>query len=213
MEANDTGLWESVSATFSFLSQIANTAPDEASVRELLDAVRSADEGEDASGFVAMRRYADECAGRDLSDVARELGVDWTTLFRGMNRQSGPKPPYAGVWLSHDGVGVEEMCAVNACYVEAGLGAGSGTTNRHDYFGVELEFVGRLALRIAEGDADAASLLASFLDCFVLPWFGLFVKDACAKGTTAFWKGYLALVEASLQDVRGLLAEQGQSCA
>lgn len=205
MEASEKDLWEGISATFAFLAQVANNAPNEASVRELLEAVRAADENEVADGYRTMKQYAHACADRELAEVTRELGVDWTTVFRGMNRQGGPKPPYAGAWLSSDGVGVEEMCAVNACYVEAGLGAGTTAANRHDYFGIELEFVGRLAQRIAGGDAAAADQLASFLDRYLLSWFGSFADDVEAKGTTSFWKGYSDLVEASLRDVRALL--------
>ena len=56
------------------------------------------------------------------------------------------------MWLAADGVGVEVMCQVNDCYSKAGLGAGEVTTNRHDYFGVELEFVSWFARRIAAGE-------------------------------------------------------------
>lgn len=205
MEADEKTSWECVATTFAFLAQVANSAPDEASAGELLDAVRAADGIVGSSGYGAMKRYADDCANAPLADVARELGVDWTMLFRGMSRQSGPKPPYAGAWLSFDGVGVEEMCAVNACYVEAGFGSGATAANRHDYFGVELEFVGRLAQRIAKGDVQAPAQLASFIDRHLLSWFDLFVEDARAKGTTAFWAGYLDLVSASLHEVRALV--------
>lgn len=208
MKASEKYLWEGVSATFAFLAQVANNAPDEASVRELLEAVRAADENEGAYGYRTMKRYAHACVGRELAEVTRELGVDWTAIFRGMNRKSSLKPPYAGVWLSSDGVGVEEMCAVNACYTEAGLGAGATVANRHDYFGIELEFVGRLAQRIADGDAAAADQLALFLDRHLLSWFGSFANDVETKDAISFWKGYLDLIEASLQDVRALLSER-----
>ena len=199
-------LWEGVSTTFAFLAQTANTTPDEASITELLAAVRAVPDDGGTSGCEAMRQYADECANVPMSQVARELAVDWTLLFRGMNRQTGPKLPYAGAWLSSDGVGIAEMCAVNKHYVMAGFGTSGKVGNRHDYFGIELEFVGRMARRIAEGDERAADALASFLDSSVLLWFGAFVAQAAQKGKTAFWRGYLELVETSLADVRELLA-------
>lgn len=198
-------MWEGAAETFAFLAQVANSAPSEESVSELMSAVRAVDDVDESGGYGAMRAYADECVGVSMGQVAQELAVDWTLLFRGMNRQSGPRPPYAGVWLSDDGVGIEEMCAVNAYYAKAGLGAGGASGNRHDYFGVELEFVSRMARRIAEGDERAPQLLASFLDECLLSWFDSFKSEAAEKGKTTFWKGYLDLVGASLVDARGFL--------
>lgn len=198
-------LWGQIAATYAFLSQVANTAPSKESVADLMDAVHVASSDKDARGVGGMKRYVDERADVPLEQVVQELAVDWTLLFRGINRQTGPKPPYAGVWLSGDGVGVAEMCSVNRHYVEAGLGAGGTAGNRLDYFGIELEFVARMARRITEGDAQAPSLLAAFLDTSLLPWFGSFVQEAKEKGSTMFWKGYLELAEDSLDELRALL--------
>lgn len=197
--------WEEVASTFAFFAQVANVAPSEESTAMLLEAVRSfaAEEGMDDAD--AMRHYAQACAERPIEDVVRELAVDWTLLLRGMNQQVRPRPPYAGVWLAEDGIGIETMCAVNASYVEAGLGAGESSTNRHDYFGVQLEFVGLLAERIAEGDREAPLQLASFLDRYLLSWFDSFVAVAREKGKTAFWTGYLGMVASAMKSVRAAL--------
>ena len=205
-QQGEKALWRDVADTFAFLAQIVNTAPTEASVAELMDAVLVADVDDAAGGYGAMKRYAEDRAEEPITDVARELGVDWTLLFRGMSSQDGLKPPYAGAWLSSDGVGIEEMCAVNACYAQAGLGAGETTANRHDYLGVELEFAGRLAQRIAEGDPGASELLTSFVDRYLLSWFDSYAADAARLGRTSFWGGYLDLVGASLREVRALLS-------
>lgn len=210
-------MWGDVAETFAFLSHLANNVPTESSVPELMDAVRAAARGASCTdgeadvevaqpeGMTMMAAYACEHEGDRLEDLVRELAVDWTLVFRGMSPQNGPTPPYAGVWLGNDGVGVKEMFEVNRQYTAVGLGAGSMAHNRFDYLGIELEFVSHMARRVAEGDAEARSRIANFIDAYLLSWIDRFVAQVDEKAKTDFWKGYLRLVSSSLKETRELL--------
>lgn len=197
--------WNEASDMLAMLAQIVNVAPDKTWVPSLAKTVSALDEA--APGCARMKAYLAEHAEDPLDDLIQGLAVDWTLAFRGMNPAHGPRPPYAGAWLANDGTGVELMLAINSLYVEEGLGISGNHLNRLDYIGVELEFLAHLVGRFAkEGTDELAERIVDFENRFILSWLPRFqeqVEDRCA---IEFWKGYLELVVAVLEDIREELA-------
>ncbi len=198
--------WGEVSETLAMLAQIINQVPDSSWVPSLVETVGLLDE--DAPGCARMKKYLDEHAGDSLEELVEDLAVDWTLAFRGMNPAHGPRPPYAGAWLSNDGTGVELMLAINSHYVEEGLGASGNHFNRYDYLGVELEFMAYLIKRYAdEGTEELACRIVDFENRFILSWLSRFQEQVEDRCRIEFWKGYLELVDAVLNDIRSALSK------
>lgn len=197
--------WSEISSTLSMLAQIVNVVPDETWVPSLVETIAAL--GDEAPGCTRMKAYLTEHSGDSLDDLVRDLAVNWTLVFRGMNPAHGPRPPYAGAWLSDDGTGVKLMLSVNSLYVEEGLGVSGSHLNRLDYIGVELEFMAHLVGRFAkEGTDELASRIVDFEDRFILSWLPRFRAQVEERCNIEFWKGYLELVVAVLEDVRKALS-------
>lgn len=193
--------WSEVADMLAMLAQIVNVAPDRTWVPSLIDTVNVL--SNDAPGCARMKAFLADRAGDSLDSLVQSLAVDWTLAFRGMNPARGPRPPYAGAWLADDGTGVELMLAINSLYVEEGLGISGNHLNRLDYIGVELEFMACLVERFAEEKSDEyAKRIVDFENRFVLSWFHQFQEQVEERCATEFWKGYLELVVAVLEDVR-----------
>lgn len=197
--------WGHIADTFAMLAEIVNSVPDATWVPSLVNVVNALDA--DAPGCGRMKGYLAEHSRDNLDDLVRDLAVDWTLAFRGMNPANGPRPPYAGAWLSDDGTGVELMMSINSCYVAEGLGSSGNHLNRFDYIGVELEFMAHLLHRFEEeGSDDLAARIVDFEDRYILSWFSQFQDQVEKRCRIEFWKGYLELLSAVLHDTReGLL--------
>lgn len=190
-----------LSQTLGMLAQMVNTVPDSDWVPSLATAVRALDP--EAPGCARMQAFLDEHASDSTDELVRHLAVDWTLAFRGMNPAHGPRPPYAGAWLSDDGTGVDLMLAINTCYVEEGLGATGSHLNRFDYLGVELEFLAYLVEKAGSEQSDGTEIsrAADFKRRYIDSWFSQYCEQVEQRCKTEFWKGYLELVAAVLADL------------
>ncbi|MEG2747593.1 MAG: molecular chaperone TorD family protein [Gordonibacter sp.] len=199
--------WGEASDMLAMLAQIVNVVPDKTWVPSLAKTVGALDS--EAPGCERMKAYLAKHTKDSIDDLVQDLAVDWTLAFRGMNPAHGPRPPYAGAWLADDGTGVELMLAINSLYVEEGLGVSGDHLNRLDYIGVELEFMAHLVKRFAEeGTDELAKRIVDFEDRFILSWFFRFQKQVEERCAIEFWKGYLELLAAALEDIReGLSAK------
>lgn len=188
--------------TLSMLAEMVNVVPDATWVPSLCETVGRLDPS--APGCSRMRGFLDEHEDCSLDELVRLLAVDWTLAFRGVNPASGPRPPYAGAWLSDDGTGVDLMLAVNTVYVEEGLGSGGGHLNRFDYLGVEIEFLAYLAEKLDDPQCESelvAAKIVDFEERFILSWLARYRSQVEEKCQTEFWKGFLELLEAVLRDL------------
>ena len=205
--------FEEASALVAALARIIGEAPTGQQV--LAFAASVGDMGDEVPGCKRMKDHFAAAQDCPEEQMVQDLAVDWTLAFRGVNPGAGPRPPYAGAWLAADAVGVDVMMAINTRYVEKGLGAGGGKLNRMDYLGVELEFVAYLLEQCATADAPEqrgalAAEAAAFIDEYVLSWLPRYRADVEAKCQTEFWKGYLELLEAVLQDVTAECTQLGR---
>ncbi|MDR1712657.1 MAG: molecular chaperone TorD family protein [Coriobacteriales bacterium] len=232
---SDAAAWQDMATAMLSLAELLNNVPSEERALLLAQSMSIEDpSGSAAPGYAAMRRFFLETSDLTASELTEQLAVDWTGAFRGVDRQRGPKPPYAGAWLAADGLGVQVMQEINQAYAEAGLGSTGEGLNRLDYLGVELEFIGHLAQRIASttcaadtsatsttcaaatcataacastaaANAAARQALAGFLDKYVLSWVGDYVAAARGCARTDFLRGFLDLLEALLREMREAL--------
>src|SRR5512141_1208219 len=105
-------------------------------------------DGDLASGTTLMRDYLNETRAVETPELAQELGVDRTRLYRGLSPTYGPPPPYEMVW-SKTKPDVSLLVELAGTYREMGLSPSPEMVERMDYLGVELDFMRELALREA----------------------------------------------------------------
>lgn len=188
---------------YGFLAAILNNSPDETSVKNLrtyfLD--NSNELPEEMALFWSERTNVSD------AEIARELAIEWTHLFRGLSPQLGPPPPYTGVYISKDSTGIEIISAVKTAYRAEGLINSGSYQDRADYLGFELEFMAHLANLATEAydnnepeKADEYSKkLNGFAEKFISPWIDEFIDNALAYTKTSFFKGYLKLLSEAAQ--------------
>jgi TorA maturation chaperone TorD len=201
MSAKTVAEWQDITKVLGSLAGFLNQAPSEPQVLALALAISIDDPaGGAAPSYASMRQYFLETAELPPQQVTQQVTVDWTYAFRGVDKQRGPKPPFAGAWLAPDGLGLAVMQEVGSAYAAWGLRPAGESCNRPDYLGTQAEFCGFLAGRVVKGDANGAPALASFLDSYVLPWLPDYAQAAQAYAKTAFLRGFLDLLQATLRE-------------
>jgi TorA maturation chaperone TorD len=184
---------------FTFLASVLNKSPDETVVKNLR--AYFADNGDGSLG--GMEEFLKERVGVNDADIATELAVEWTHLFRGLSPHFGPPPPYTGVYISKNATGIETILAVKQAYKSENLIPDMEIKqDRADYLGFELEFMAHLARRMAAAEESSDSEKAreygkkmdEFAKSFVTPWINEFAEKAMEYAKTSFFQGYLKLV-------------------
>ncbi len=153
----------------------------------------------------------------DLRDLGHALDLDTTAAQRALRElANGPLavgswlveysrlflvPPVAatlntGIYLEGGLAGVSAQM-IAQCYATAGFAQKEGFRDLPDHVTIQLEFVGALLGRYADGDADAMAMAREFTDGFVNHWTGP-LHAACAKASTSH---PAAIVYAALADV------------
>ncbi len=190
---------------YGLLGAILNNSPDETTVKNLRACFL--DNSNDLPEEMAL--FWSERANVSDAEIARELAIEWTRLFRGLSIQLGPPPPYTGVYISEDGTGIEIISAVKKAYRTEGLINNGKYQDRADYLGFELEFMAHLAKLAADAydnnepeKADEyRKKLNNFTEKFVSPWIDEFIDKALAYAQTSFFKGYLKLLGEAAQPI------------
>jgi TorA maturation chaperone TorD len=165
------------------------------------------------TGASLMRGFLDKSRNDDPLQLAENLGVDRTRLYRGVSPTYGPPPPYEMVW-STTWQEISLLQTLAGIYREMGMTPAPEAHERLDYIGVELDFMRELALREAtawESDppAAAAKLLESqqaFMTEHLAGWPAAFVEKALEWVKTDFYKGHLLML-------RGFIASEQQELA
>lgn len=164
------------------------------------------------TGIRDLSSFLTKLAENSDKDVELQLAVDWTLLFRGVGKGYGPPPPYEGVYLSQDKIGVETIQIVNRIYHEYGIGLAGDIQNRPDYLGFEFDFLRYLYEAEAEswqaGDQkDAVNFhmgAMKFFDEHIEPWVPKFIKEALPHAKTEFYRGFLSIVQGTVVDHKQL---------
>ena len=203
--------WTEYEKAFGFLAGILNNPPCTAMVSQLREGFSRPPESLPAEnvheGDARMISYFQQHAGTPLENVAEELAVDWTRLFRGLSRQAGPQPPYEGVYCEKNGIGIATLLEVKQQYQKYGLSIPEGKNNREDYLGYELDFVRHLAAKAAaaqkaqkrEEEEDYRTALSEFLNSH-LNWTNDFCGRAADYTRTDFYSGFLILLQDTVSE-------------
>lgn len=139
--------------------------------------------------------------GVDLTEEQRQLAVDRTRLFRGIDA-SGPLPPYASYYGDSETASDESRArSVSACYRAAGVRF-DGAVERDDYLGTEFAFLAHRATAelqaLDQGDAVAAAAaneqISSFASRHLLPLVDRFCAAALPHARTPYFKAALDLL-------------------
>lgn len=130
----------------------------------------------------------------DAEDLQKELAVDRTRLFRGVDPE-GLLPPYGSFWCDDSDL----LIRLPAEYQRAGMAASAHNHERADYLGVCFAFLALLAQRESQtGDAQERQQLAQsrsdFLVTHVSPWIGRYCEAALDYAETGFFRGLLMLM-------------------
>jgi TorA maturation chaperone TorD len=216
-------LAQSRSKLYGFLSALYVKIPNEEfaanllsdKFQSLLQSISQSVSGEMKKGLKTIEGFVNETRGRPRTELAQELGVDWTRLFRGLKRGYGPPPPYESVYIeSSEQDARQTIGEVMKTYREAGVSVDEKAGQRSDYIGIELDFMRHLAEKEMEmwTRADYQEAMAylgkedDFLVKHIVRWIPKFCDKVLAeaqtdfyKGVALFTKGFLKLEEESIK--------------
>jgi TorA maturation chaperone TorD len=88
-----------------------------------------------------------------------------------------------GIYLEGGLAGVSAQMMAN-CYTTAGLAQKENFRDLPDHVAIQLEFVGALLGRYADGDADALAMACEFTEGFVVHWIEP-LRGACLKASAS----------------------------
>lgn len=206
---------------FNFLAALYNQRPDEDFVKNLKGF--SADQfrhvfGEEGvsepvtEGLRAVSRYIASIQDRPVQDIEEELAVDWTRLFRGVQPDYGPTPPYESVYLASGKEDQHQMTLIlselMSIYRQERVVLDQVNANRPDYLGLEFGFLGFLSEKETrarlQGDDQAADEYARKAEKFLRDhpgrWAAEFCKEAERYAETDFYRGVIEIT-------RGVVSE------
>jgi TorA maturation chaperone TorD len=224
-------LAQSRSKLYGFLSALYVKLPNEEfaanllcdKFQSLLQLISQSDQvsGEMKEGLKTIEGFVNETRDRPRTELAQELGVDWTRLFRGLKRGYGPPPPYESVYIeSSEQDARQTIGEVMKTYREAGVSVDEKAGQRSDYIGIELDFMRHLAEKEMEmwERADYQEAIAylgqedDFLDKHIVPWIPKFCDKVFTEAQTDFYrgvalftKGFLKLEEESIKGYMRLI--------
>ncbi|AFM00248.1 putative component of anaerobic dehydrogenase [Desulfitobacterium dehalogenans ATCC 51507] len=209
--------WQTISNAFAFLASILNNQPDQEMIKRLRTVFNEEESPFQRQGgsYQLIAGYLNDSDQKSIAELVQELSVEWTRLFRGISPVYCPQPPYAGVYNSVDGVGVDAIMAITQLYSSHGLGIRQDNHNRMDYLGTLLDFISILAKRAAQetelGNFTVEEAIKTdildFLQKYILPWVDKFIDNAQEYAQTDLFRGYLILLSESLKELKILIED------
>jgi len=165
-------------------------------------------------GLKTLELFINSIKDLPETEVAENLAVDFTRLFRGIKRDYGPPPPYESVYRGEGRVMGEWTQEVLKKYRDAEIGMDiSGELP--DYIGIELKFIALLCYKEAEAWRDSAITRASkflkqeqrFMDEHLQEWIPEFCNLIGEESRSSFYKGVALLTKEFLKVDRGQIGE------
>lgn len=152
-------------------------------------------------GLVELAKFIDATAEQTEEEIERTLAKDWTRLFRGLRPGYGPVPPYEGLYLDKNNIGLDILKEINRWYLDSNMVVNPAYANRPDYLGLELDFLRHLAYREAqaweqENKKEALEYFnkrCAFFAEHLMLWIGQFCEQALQHAKTSFYLGVLRL--------------------
>jgi len=159
-----------------------------------------------AEGASLMQAYLER--SRALSDVeiAEELGVDRTRLYRGVSPEHGPIPPFEALWMGESEKSglLQEMAGI---YARSGFIRKSDVQDRLDYIGIQLNYLeclttNEISARESEERERIKLILEQerdFLCNHLGQWVPKFVLSALDHAQTDFYRGHLYMLKGFIE--------------
>lgn len=153
-----------------------------------------------------IRNYALSGFPHSSEEKLLNLKRDWTKLFRAVSPDYGPKAPYEEVYLAVKNPGlIKELAAL---YLDADYTRYAELNNRHDYIGIQLDFVAFLSFQRANALKEnnlknynkLTDLSHDFTVNHIASWFPKFCNEAFKHVRTDFYRGVLGLTYLALFD-------------
>lgn len=203
---------------FGLLAAFLNHRPDidflnrlrAAGIHQFIELLTEADStSKIQSGLQKLGAYLEDTLEKDESKLTDELGVDWTRLFRGLRPGYGPKPPYAYLYQKTRQSELEYLRKISSLYAQYSAEIEPAQSNRPDYLGLQLAFLSFLnqqaSLAYQQENQAQANQLENAADLFfkqeLAPWAISFCEEAKLHAQTAFYQGYLEILQGQIQEM------------
>jgi TorA maturation chaperone TorD len=138
-------------------------------------------------------------------DLASELQVEWTKLFRGVTKGYSPPPPYESVYMEGVLQG-KTTRTISRTYMEHGVGLSEDSAELPDYIGVEFRFMSALASKEAKAwgvdRSRALELIGAqkrFARAHLQSWIPRFCAEAERLATTDFYRATAQLMRSVVE--------------
>ncbi len=205
------GLAEARSKTWWLLGRFYLERPGVGFLEELRLALGGPSRGGVADTDTDMEVLRDALAG-DLAGLSERLLQEYTRLFRGIQDQLGPPPPFESLYRGQALMG-DLTLAVMQRYEAAGFAAVEPDAGPQDHLGAELRFLALLCFREAEawrmGDGEAAYLRIAqqraFLDEHLLAWLPDYAGRIARESREPFYAAAARLTLDHAEAVRSAL--------
>lgn len=213
---------EDRSKTYMLLSTFYLQRPTEEFVRKLktdefiqnLKNAISESMGEIKEGLKILEIFANSIKDIPESEVAENLKVDFTRLFRGIKKGYGPPPPYESVWQGETRVMGERTQEVLKKYSDAGIGMDI-SEELPDYIGIELKFMFLLSYKEAEAwknnekqkAINFLKLQQEFMNAHIHKWIPRFCSIVEDEAVNSFYKGVALFTRGFIEIDRGKILE------
>jgi len=157
-------------------------------------------------GFKLLEMFINSIKGIQEVEVAENLTVDFTRLFRGIKKEYGPPPPYESVYRGEGMVMGQWTEKVLKKYADSGIGMDlSGELP--DYVGIELKFMALLCYKEAEAlkNDDPINALkflkleGRFMDEHLKNWIPEYCNIMADEARTSFYKGVAIITKGFLK--------------
>jgi TorA maturation chaperone TorD len=205
-------------AMFALLAAFINQRPDSEFVNKLRTAgihqfltilIEEDGQSQIQDGLQELGAYLEETLKKDANSLVEELAVDWTRLFRGLRPGYGPKPPYAYLHKKTKLSELDFLQKISGIYTSYGASIEPTQSNRPDYLGLQLAFLSFLYQQASdayqEGNKEKAIQIelaaTDFFENEFADWSLTFCQEAESHAKTAFYHGYLAILQGQIRDL------------
>jgi len=189
--------------SYSFLSSIFLTLPDEALVTNLMKF--PVEQPQQSPGMQLIGGYIKRHHMNTLDSVLLELATDRVKLFRGITK-TGPRQPYESMYLNQPPQDI--IGGLNQFYAKINYSVSKDLKESSEQIGVEFSFLQALCEKELEALSDGLldqvekyrGLQQSFLKQHLGRWAGLFAEEMERYAQTDFYRGIALLIQELIQE-------------
>ena len=191
-----------------FLAYMMNNAPDTALLEKLRENYKN-----DPSDSAEIEEFWQKHKDSGDKKIVEDMAADWARLFRGTLPGNVQKPPYAGIFISKDGLGTEIMVALKYMYDNHSFTPTK--EDRMDYLGIILDFMagllGSYASFAEKGQtAEAESCLRTLKEVclkYTNTWLKTFGDQTLKNAQNPLYREYILTLTETVNDISAMLLE------